>query len=556
MLRGFVVLRVVVFSTLLVSALLIQLTFSISLPLNPIYYLAAFAYSVSIAAALLIGRIPAVTNAALQILGDLAVITGLVYLSRGPDSGFTFLYLASVSAGAILLGRQGGFIAAGLAAVFYSVLVDLMYSNVLPVIDSPDFPTRAWSRGGLVGNIAMNVIAFLATALLVVIASEKLREARADVARRNAEIGRLQALHSSVLSSMSSGVLTTDTQGIVTFANPAALDLLRKRPSELIGSHVLALGLIDETAWETVRRAETDLVRFEGNRTLLGPDCYFGVSATALRDGDERSIGRIFIFQNLTDLKKLESEVRLKEKMAAVGELAAGIAHEIRNPLASISGSVQVLRSSAIPGSSERRLMEIVVNESQRLSSILEDFLRYVRPRERAVEPVDGPAALRDVLTLLQHSEERSSEHHFVMTLDPESQIISADPGQLRQIFWNLARNALAAMPSGGTLTISARNTGSAWSVSMRDEGRGMTAEERDRLFTPFAHTFPGGTGLGLAIVFRIVEEHGGNIRVDTAPQGGTTISISFPLGQTPKQGGVAAPEPLAAASLPAREVA
>src|ERR1035441_5054024 len=185
------------------------------------------------------------------------------------------------------------------------------------------------------------------------------------------------------------------------------------------------------------------------------------------------------IFQNLTELKRREGEVRLKDKLAAVGEVAAGIAHEIRNPLASISGSVQVLKNSSSPGSPEQKLMEIVVAESHRLSTILEDFLRYVRPKERAVEPVDAPAALDDVLTLLAHGDEISSRHRVVQDFDPPSVVVQADPGQLRQIFWNVARNALAAMPGGGTLAVSAHLRGNHWSVSFADEGHGMTADER-----------------------------------------------------------------------------
>jgi two-component system sensor histidine kinase PilS (NtrC family) len=528
MLRGFVGLRVIVVTTLLLSALLIQLTFSISLPLSPIYYLAAFAYTLSIVAIVLLDRIPPEANAALQILGDLAIITGLVYVSGGPDSGFTFLYLASVTAGAVLLGRQGGLITAGLAAIFYAVLVDLMRWGVLPSVDSTDVPPRIWSRPSLVGNVALNVFAFIATALLVSAASQKLREARADVERRTAEIARLQALHSSVVASMSSGLVTTDLEGNVTYANPAAGDLL-KRHDGLVGAHVLTLGLLDEAAWNDVRSAASGILRFEGKRPGLGPEAYFGISAATLRDGSGRTTGKMLIFQNLTELKKLEGEVRLKEKMAAVGELAAGIAHEIRNPLASISGSVQALSSSVVPGSSEQRLMEIVVSESQRLSSIIEDFLKYVRPKERAIEQVNAAAALRDVVTLLSHSDEVQPAHRIVLDLEPESVVVAADPGQLRQIFWNLARNALAAMPEGGTLTVSARLENGRWTASIGDEGRGMTAEERDVLFTPFAHSFPGGTGLGLAIVYRIVEEHGGRIAVETAPGQGTTIRITLP---------------------------
>ena len=159
-----------------------------------------------------------------------------------------------------------------------------------------------------------------------------------------------------------------------------------------------------------------------------------------------------------------------------MGELAAGIAHEIRNPLASISGSVQVLKGMGTPGSGEHRLMDIVVTESQRLSRILEDFLRYVRPRERAVEPVDAPAALRDVLTLLAAQRRGLAAAHDLLRSRSPLRRPPADPGQLRQIFWNVSRNALSAMPAGGSLAVRTRLEGGTWTVSFADDGRGMTA--------------------------------------------------------------------------------
>ncbi len=536
-LRGLLTTRVVVVSTLLVSALLIQLTFSIWLPLSPIYYLAAAAYSTSILAFATLRNLDAGVNAVIQLLGDLAVVTGLVWVSGGPDSGFTFLYLAVVVSGTLLFGKGGGLVTAGLASVFYAVLLQLVQSGALPPPSTDEPPPRVWTRGQLAGNVVTNVGAFTATALLVAAASEKLRDARLLAERRREEVARLQALHSSVLSSMSSGVVTSDLSDRITFANPPAGELLHRRPEELVGRPLFETGLVAEELLQTLGSPGNEVLRFEGNGTPLGPGVYFGVSVTPLRDGEGRVTGRILIFQNLTEMKKLEGEVRLKEKLAAVGELAAAIAHEIRNPLASISGSVQVLSASAPPGSSERRLMEIVVQESHRLSSILEDFLKYVRPREQAVETIDAAAALRDVVTLLTHSDELSPRHRVTLRLEPESVLLRADPGQLRQVIWNLIRNAVAAMPSGGTLALEARASDVAWSVTVADEGKGMSREEQDRLFTPFAHTVPGGTGLGLAIVYRIVEEHGGRIGVKSAPGEGTEITLSLPLAGPDRSG-------------------
>jgi two-component system sensor histidine kinase PilS (NtrC family) len=538
MLRGLILFRVVIVSTLILSALLIQLTFSIELPLRPIYYLAALAYGHSLMALFTFRRIGVEAHATFQILGDLLVVTGLVYISHGPDSGFTFLYLGVIASGAILLGWRGGLVTAGLAAVFYGLLVDLTHFDILPVPESGDIPPRIWSAAGLVGNVVLNTSAFVATALLVSKVASNLRETRQDLLRRKEEIARLQALHASVLTSMSSGVVTADREGTIILANHAAEELLKEPAGGLDGTHVLALGLLDLQTWERLRGSDYDLQRYEASRVREGVEQFYGTTVSPLRGPDGAVTGHILIFQNLTTLKRLEGEVRLKEKLAAVGELAAAIAHEIRNPLASISGSVQVLRASVAPGTGDHRLMEIVVRESHRLSAILEDFLRYTRPRERAVELVDAAAALRDVITLLQHSDELSPAHRLETSIEPAAVPVLADPGQLRQVFWNLARNAVAAMPKGGTLRVTARVEGGRWTASFADEGRGMSAEEKARLVTPFAHAFPGGTGLGLAIVYRIVEEHSGSIRVDTAPGKGATIVVDLPVSRESVPGG------------------
>ncbi len=529
LLRGLVVLRVVVITTVNLSALLIQFAFDLQLHLDPIYLSTVVGFALSIISAFTLRRIRPETHAILQILGDLLLVSIIVYITGGPATIFTFLYLAVVVSGAALFGRAGGLVVAGLAAVFYALLVYLYAVRTLRPVQTVAAAPEL-SPPVLVQNVALNTAAFFATALLVSSSTENLQRARADVQRRNAEIAELQALHTAVLASMSSGVLTTDLDGLVTFANRAAEDLLGTTAEALRGHSVVSAGLVDEAGWETIRTSPLELLRFEGHQAGPRSDAYFGTSVTPLKDGHGVTIGRIFIFQNLTELKKLEGEVRLKDKMAAVGELAAAIAHEIRNPLASISGSVQVLKSAPSLDAQDQRLMEIVVGESARLSAILEDFLRYVKPREKAVERMDANAALRDVLTLLTHSQEVLELHQVSLDVPEEPLWITADPGQIRQIFWNLTRNALAAMPKGGSLTVASRRNGRSWLAAFRDTGRGMTGAERDRLFTPFAHSSPGGTGLGLAIVYRIVEEHGGRIEVETAPGKGTTITIALPL--------------------------
>src|ERR1019366_7461622 len=217
---------------------------------------------------------------------------------------FTFLYLSTVTAGSVLLGRQGGLATAGLAAGFFPGLVGPMFFLVVKPVETS--PRPLWSLPALVGNVALNVAAFVATALLVAVASDKLHEARADVERRKTEIARLQALHGSVLTSMSSGVLTTDLDGRITYANRAAQELLGTPSVDLVGRPLLTLGLVGETEWNRIAASDSEIFRLENARQSGEAEDYFGISVTALRDGSDHTIGRILIFQNLTELKRLE----------------------------------------------------------------------------------------------------------------------------------------------------------------------------------------------------------------------------------------------------------
>jgi two-component system sensor histidine kinase PilS (NtrC family) len=262
-----------------------------------------------------------------------------------------------------------------------------------------------------------------------------------------------------------------------------------------------------------------------------------GYAVTPLNSLDGQPAGLSIIFQDLTDVKFLERQLRLKDRMAAVGELSAGIAHEIRNPLAAIAGSVQVLRNSQSLTSQEQRLMSIILKESDRLNKSIQDFLQFVRPAERRAVEFDVAASLSETLDLLSNSLELSN-HTIERAIEPPRFAIVGDPDQIRQVFWNIARNAIQAMPGGGVLSVSTAVDGNFFRIVFSDSGRGMSDEEQRAVFQPFRTNFPSGTGLGMAISFRIVQEHGGRIAVESAPGRGTAITVSLPRVPMVKEAG------------------
>jgi two-component system sensor histidine kinase PilS (NtrC family) len=277
-----------------------------------------------------------------------------------------------------------------------------------------------------------------------------------------------------------------------------------------------------------LERLELSFVRPGGERAELG------VSVTSLAGSEAARGGYLFVFQDLTDIKRLEEEVRTKEKLAAVGEMAAQLAHEIRNPLGSISGSAQVLMAEANISPEQERLLAIITRESRRLSDTLNRFLFGARPPHRALEPVDVLPLVEEAVTLLRNGPEVGRDHEVELTADDGPHVCLADPDQIKQVFWNLARNGLEAMPEGGALRVRLRRMGEELIISLRDQGRGMGRDEQRRIFEPFQSRTPMGTGLGLAIVYRIVREHRGDITVRSVPAQGTEVEVRLPLVPVP----------------------
>lgn len=524
-LRFLTTIRLVVISTIVLSSILIQATAGLLLPLNYLYALAALAFALSALYFYAGRRLSVTTQAYLQLTGDLLLVTALVYFSGGADSVFSFLYLVVVGAASLLLLRPGGLAIASLATVFYGAMIELTEYGLLP--PPPLSGTAELSGARLIYHLSVNVLGFYGVALLTSLMAEKLRSARAEILTRRAEFEKIRALHANVIESMSSGLETLDFSGRLTFLNRAGAEILGVSDRDAVGRFIWEIGPLSPEGWAALREAlaQGSFLRGEAEITREGGQRTIGYSTHRLKG----TSGFLLLFQDLTEMKKLESEARAREKLAAVGQMAAGIAHEIRNPLASISGSAQMLGREMPQGSAEQRLLEIVVSESKRLSKTLEDFLRYARPSEPRLETFDVARSLTEAMDLFSHSDEVREVHRLSLDIDPSRSLLSGDPDHIRQIFWNVAKNAIRAMPEGGTLQVTGREHDGWYTILFEDTGKGMTEKEMERLFQPFAAAFDGGTGLGMAIVRRLIEDHGGLIHVDSRTGQGTRIEIRLP---------------------------
>ena len=530
--RMLLAIRVVVVTTLLLAALIIQYTVRELLPINYLYTTAAITYGLTLVY-IGIGYVASrKINLIIQVAGDLAVETVLVYFTGGLDSPFSFLYLVSIITASMLLYRRGGLLSASGAVILYGVLGDLMYYRVVAMPEQSWFVPTEWTSSRLYLNMATNFAGFYATALLTSFLSEKLQKTSKELDANRQNLAELRALNQNVVESIPSGLITLSPDGVATFINPAGCFILRQDAQAIVGHPISELGFYADGEWEEFRGTLTGgtVIRREKNDVAIGDELRtIGFAVTPLNTIEGAASGYTLIFQDLTEMKTLEAELRLKDRMAAVGELSAGIAHEIRNPLAAIAGSVQVLKKSAALNPQEQRLMSIILKESERLNKSIADFLRFVKPQEKRPAEFDIAASLAETLDLLRNSAEVTATIAIEDEIMPPSYTIVGDSDQIRQVFWNVARNAVQAMPNGGTLRVTTAIAADHYNIVFSDNGRGMNDADQRRLFQPFRTNFPSGTGLGMAISYRIVQEHGGRIEVLSHEGAGTSITVSLP---------------------------
>src|SRR5580700_4028108 len=455
-------------------------------------------------------------QASLQVLTDLVMVSLVVHETGGWDSSLNFLYPLVIIVAGILLPRVWAQLVAALAFILYGTVLELNYYGLVH-----SYCTTHPELKVLQAIIFVNLFAFLAVAYLAGLLVAKLRQARVELKDTSGALEDLQILHENIIQSISSGLITTGLDGRITLVNNAAQKLLERSPGQLLGKPVGGLFLDALPNAESQTHAE---VRFDTvgsfRRTVR-------VRVAALSGPERGALGYVYALDDLTEIRRLEREVRMQDRLAAVGRLAAAIAHEIRNPLTSIAGSVSML--SGIPEMSEehRNLLAIVTRESQRLNGIITDFLAYSRGKQYHFEKTDLVRLVEDTLTLMRH---RMTAENIAITIEsafavPQAWVL-ADGDKLKQVFWNFAENAVRAMRNGGTLKVGIDRLGDDWQVSFADTGTGMTPQQTEKIFEPFQSNFEGGTGLGLAVVYQIVQAHEGKVWARSKAGQGTTFVL------------------------------
>jgi two-component system sensor histidine kinase PilS (NtrC family) len=465
-----------------------------------------------------------------QFVIDVLLVTWLIWITNDIHSPYTALYIVIISLASVFLGPRDAIVASVGCAVAFTVCA------VGVIVGLGPRPTETIIEGSLadtIQSVGLFDIAFFVVGLLSARLAE--RQSRSDVRLIAAtqSLASLRALHERIVESIRSGVVTTDLEGKIYTFNAAAEEITGYQQEDVRGQEASILfGDIREDTEQSLRAAEAGEAspRFEANcLTTEGLRLRLGFSISPLFSDSGETTGRVITFQDLTRIRALEEASRRQDRLAAIGRMAASIAHEIRNPLAAMRGSIQMLRSEMGADPSQADLMEIILRESDRLNRIIADFLNYARPRSIVRSQTDVGELLRETFTLMQHSPEVRNNQKLIAQLPDEPLWGNVDAEQLRQVFWNLTRNALQAMSNEGTLRAEInRNSDNRLRITFADTGCGMSPEQVEHLFEPFSST-TGGSGLGLSIVYQIIRDHGGTINARSREGNGTTIMIELP---------------------------
>jgi len=525
-------LRLIFVTALLGSSILVQFKERESLiapPLLVLYGLIAAIYILTFIYIIVFKRFKASLRFAyVQIGVDTLFVSLLIYVTGSVASVFSFLYLVVIVYASILLYKKGSLIMATLCSIQYGVMMDLEYYGILKPFYTPASTSiQEYGEPYVLYKIVMTMVACFLVAFLSSSLAQQTLKTEKELKAKQKDLEQLEAVNASIVHSMDSGLLTLNSAGMITTFNRAAEMITEFSREEVLGKPLSGVfpdvvqheALSDASSKKKPYRYD---VEFEKKDGTVG---YLGFSISSLKEPDGKPIGKLLIFQDLTAFKNMEEHVKRVERLAAIGEMAAGIAHEIKNPLASMSGSIQLLNKEVNATSMDRKLMDIVLRETDRLNTLANDFLLFARPSSDKIEAVDLSSAIGDTLELFRRND--ICQNRITVPQDLSTELwTEMDLKHTRQILWNLLLNAAQAIDGRGTIHISSKTAGDMIQVAVKDDGCGMSEETVSKIFDPFFTTKAHGTGLGLSIVYRLLESYNGKLDVESLQGQGSTFTI------------------------------
>ena len=531
-------LRVAAVTILLGSGILVQITTPGAFPIDPFFFVIGLTYALTVVYALTLRWVVRHRWLIdLQLGADAILVSAVVFMTGGVISYFSTLYVLPIVGASVVQSRRGGLLVGILSALMYGGLVASQYAGAFGLLGGSIAGPLALALPPVrvaAYTVSLNLVGFLGVALLSGYLAEGLRRADARLERTSTVLADLQAFNQHVIDSMTSGLATTDGEHRILTFNRAAEAITGHTTAMVKGRRIFDVFRIPDALATSLRDRPEDGFRHDfAYDTGDGRRIELGLGASPLITPSGRA-GHLFAFRDVTESRKLARERRIQQRLAAVGEMAAGIAHEIRNPLASMSGSIQILREELPLSEEQSQLMDIVLRESDRLNHTIKTFLAYARPQRYAPQSLDVRCVINDTALLLRNSAECGDGQVVEVDVPATAVAYDADEGQLKQILWNLATNGLRAMPDGGRLLMSVsvetfEGRANTVVIAVEDEGIGMSPEEADAMFQPFHGAFARGSGLGLAIVHRIVSDHDGAVRVVSTPGEGTVVRVFLP---------------------------
>jgi len=463
---------------------------------------------VLVQAVFLRGSKPGLRSAVVHVAGDVGIATVLVFLTGGAESPFAFTYLLTIVGAAILLGQRGALAAAGACSASFLVLLSALATGALR---SPVEQTIV-STGRLVFICASNVVAQFLTAVLAGFLARQLTAAGGRLSASERDLRELTRLQQRIVEAMPSGLLTCAADGQITFVNRAAQQILGLRVQNVLGNVERVIPGV-RTHFAGRPRSEVTVTTPAGRRIL-------GLTVSPL---GEPAGPLLVVFQDLTELRRAEDELRRADRLAELGALSAQLAHEIRNPLAAMRGSAQLLSEAGDPET--ERLVGILTRESDRLAELVGEFLAFARPPTPVRRRCDLDELVKQTVELLASDPLAFGVN---VEIEPAGLTSEVDADQVRQVLLNLLRNALAAAGPGGKVRAYFSREGDEVRIHVWDSGGSIASADLPHLFEPFFTKRPGGTGLGLSTVHSIVRAHGGEIQVSSSPGSGTEFVVGF----------------------------